>query len=117
MRFTVLKYSSIYTCHDVQVAAKRVEEAKKRWPDREYTILTNMRGGATKFIAAQVETVLVDIPTEEELALPPLPERPRAVSMYSQAYKDWEHELRRRQELLKLAAAPALAVIRRRLNR
>jgi hypothetical protein len=114
MKVDVLKYYSIGTYHNVLSAAKRVEEARKRHPDREFTVLTNMRGGATKFVAAQVQNLRVELPTEEDLGLPPMPKQPPWND--DQAWEDWRYERDRRDRLLKAAQASGAAAIKAKLN-
>jgi hypothetical protein len=111
------KYYSLGKYSDPLAAQKRVDELKEAHPDREYDLLINMRGNYERYIVAQVAQVNVNWPEDEDMDLPPEPQRPGGhFSSHAQAWEDYRHDIAKRENIKRGATAHLRALLRQKLN-
>lgn len=110
----ILRYFGHGKYYDVPTAQKAVEKLRKRHPDREYTIMTNMRSTSSyrKFQVVQLDHMEVDWPTMEDLGLPA---KEPELSMF-RTQEDYMHEVVKRRNLMQNAVRPIKDRISRKLN-
>lgn len=107
-----LKYYTIARYREVEGAHNRLTKLQEQHPDNEYAILVNMRAYQKQYIVSRVEEVEVEFPLIGDLYLPALPPKPagnRWEAQWRQAWRDYDYEQRKRDEIIKKAHAPIKA--------
>src|ERR1044072_6823811 len=117
-RVEVTKYYSHGRCSSIDSAQDEIEKLKKKHPDRDYTILINMRAVYKRYVVAQVQTLVVPVPEDKDLDLPPEPVPPKSAlsPANKQEWADYRHERERRQKARDLALAPVQQALRGKMN-
>lgn len=122
-RVTVRKYYSNGRYHDPLEAQEKLEKLQERHPDRDYSIMTNMRGGASLYVVVQHADVTVDIPDiEKDLGIGPPPDYPKAMTPgvgrghIDPAWTAYENEVRERRRLIDKHMRPITEALRGKLN-
>jgi hypothetical protein len=110
------KYYSHGKYGDPLSAQEEVDRLSEKHPDRDYTILINMRGAYERYTVVQFKEVSVLWPEAKDLDLPPEPSPPPSAALASPAWQDFRHERNKRLEIIEKAAAPLKAILRGKLN-
>lgn len=122
MKGKVLKYYSV-TSGCLEDCLARLQKVQEKHPDRDYVLLKNMRGYySDKVTLAQRVEVEIDLPTEEELKLPPPCPKPPGHYPYGKDiltlpdWNDYERDQSRRKKYIGEAQKPARDLVKAPLN-
>lgn len=118
MNITVRKYWSHTTFHDPVQAQQYLNKLQEKHEDRQYCILTNLRGGYSKYQVVQYEDVTVDFPDRLE-ELGPDPERPPGTGYgvnRDPAWEDYKRLVDRRKQDWLAITKPLTQKLRGKLN-